>query len=806
MAFRDEGPRHGPVVVLVHGSPGSGADFEDLVPALRERYRVLVVDLPGFGRSSTAVPDYSLHAHAAYLDQFLERVQVEAAHVLGFSMGGGVALELYGLNPRRIRSLILVASIGVQEMELLGSYELNHSLYALQLWALRLLDVAVPHFGLLEAQPLNTAYARNFFDTDQRPLREIIAKLEPPVLIVHGRRDPLVPYAAALEHRRLIPQSELLSLDASHFLLWTHADVVLGRATQWIEDVERGEARSRSRSSAPRVAASQAAPAEGAGLQAEGLAAAILVSLLVLGTFLSEDLTGIAAGLLIAQGRLDWATGLLAVFCGIFFGDLLLYAAGRVLGRRLLRHRPWRWLLREEDLLGAARWFDERGMVVILLSRFVPGTRLPTYVAAGLVRARFALFAIYFLVAVALWTPLLVGLSAALGEQALEHLLRQRNDSLFIFGLTVLSIFGLLRLLVPLITDRGRRLWRGRLCRWRRWEFWPAWVFYLPVFGYILRLAWRYRGLSVMTAVNPGIPAGGFVGESKTEILDRLGGGEEIARYGQIRRGKPDERAASVERFLAAHELDYPVVIKPDAGHRGSGVVIVRDPVQLRRVLAETDVELLVQEYVGGREFGIFYARHPREEHGRVLSVTVKVLPRLEGDGVHSLEYLILHDERAVCLAPEHLRVHAARLHSVPSRGVSIPLVELGTHCRGAIFLDGAHLRTSALEQWTDRLARRMDGFFFGRFDVKVPSEELLRAGTEIKVLELNGLTSEMTHLYDPSHSLRDAYRILFSQWKLAFEIGAWNRAQGHRTWSVGQLLEDWTRYRSGAKRHPNRV
>ena len=102
--------------------------------------------------------------------------------------------------------------------------------------------------------------------------------------------------------------------------------------------------------------------------------------------------------------------------------------------------------------------------------------------------------------------------------------------------------------------------------------------------------------------------------------------------------------------------------------------------------------------------------------------------------------------------------------------------MQLGTHCRGAIFLDGARLMTPALEAAMDDLSRRAEGFYFGRYDVRVPSVEDLRAGRGLKVLELNGMTSEATHIYDPQGGLVAAYRTLFEQWRLAFAIAAGNR------------------------------
>ena len=60
--------------------------------------------------------------------------------------------------------------------------------------------------------------------------------------------------------------------------------------------------------------------------------------------------------------------------------------------------------------------------------------------------------------------------------------------------------------------------------------------------------------------------------------------------------------------------------------------------------------------------------------------------------------------------------------------------------------------------------------------------------GEDITILELNGVTSEVTHIYDPAVSLIEAYRALCAQWRLAFEIGAENASRGARVWSVAEL------------------
>ena len=117
-------------------------------------------------------------------------------------------------------------------------------------------------------------------------------------------------------------------------------------------------------------------------------------------------------------------------------------------------------------------------------------------------------------------------------------------------------------------------------------------------------------------------------------------------------------------------------------------------------------------------------------------------------------------------------------------------LVELGSHCRGAIFLDGAWVKTAALEDAFDQISKGFDGFYFGRFDVRTPSIEEFKQGQNFRIIELNGVTSEATHIYDPSNSLAAAYKVLFEQWRVAFEIGAENRARGVNPTPLSTLVK----------------
>ncbi|HXV74755.1 MAG TPA: hypothetical protein VD788_00425, partial [Candidatus Polarisedimenticolaceae bacterium] len=320
----------------------------------------------------------------------------------------------------------------------------------------------------------------------------------------------------------------------------------------------------------------------------------------------------------------------------------------------------------------------------------------------------------------------------------------------------------------------------------------------------VVWLGLKHRNPLVFTAANPAIEAGGFIAESKYRILQSLrGAGSAVARARLLpERDSPAARLEAAKRFVEEQALDWPVVLKPDAGQRGSGVAVVRDEQALASYLAAADFDVLVQEYVPGHELGVFYYRYPGEPHGRIFSITDKRMPYVTGNGRDTLERLILLDGRAVCMAEHYLAARADQLFCVPAEGERVRLVELGTHCRGAVFLDGRRFITPDLEREIERISRTFDGFFFGRYDLRGDLGEIER-GRGFKVIELNGVTSEATHIYDPARSLFGAYAILFRQWSIAFEIGRRNHDSGVPVASLRLLIDSIKRYRRLSRSHP---
>jgi len=512
--------------------------------------------------------------------------------------------------------------------------------------------------------------------------------------------------------------------------------------------------------------------------------------LIALATLISEDLTCIATGVLIAQGQAGFAEGTLACVVGIFAGDILLFLAGRLAGNSAMRWPPLARLLPAERVNRAAAWLNERGLAVIFLSRFTPGLRLPTYFAAGLLPTQSGAFFGYFLLASLVWTPLLVGAAAIFGERFLNNVLANRSHGLAGFGIAFCTAYLLYRIVPPLFrSDSRRRMW-AELRAGLQWEFWPAWAAYLPFMPYFAWLAVKYRSLTLFTASNPGIASGGFAFESKSESLRYLRHASAAAQFTVIPAAlDPEARLAAACDFLEREKLAFPVVIKPDVGERGSGVVIVRQQSELEMRLQEANSNLILQEYVAGLEFGISYRRMPFQAYGEITGITHKAFPVLVGDGLSTLRELILRDRRASCMAETYEKLTRHSLDGVPAKGEAVQLVEIGSHCRGAIFLDASNLRTPELERRIDSIAQAHPEFYLGRFDVRVPSLEDFQSGRNIKVLELNGVTGEATHIYDPKVGIIHAYRTMFEHWRSAFEIGAINRERGFSSLTLPDVL-----------------
>ncbi len=714
---------------------------------------------------SSEYADLSYQNQAKLAANYLDSIGVISVHVLGEAVGGGPAIHFSSKYPEKTKSLSLINAIGVTELELLGGYHLNHALYRTKHVFFMTIKYLVPHFGLFGNLNEKITRAKIQLDSDQRLIRTNLNQIKIPVLIQQFDESG-VSLELAKEHARLLPQSmfkfyenqdgkEKAASDLAFYLMSVE-DKTLDSEISSLREVQ---------SLLPFDISNN--------VSAEGKALLILMIVIVLSTLISEDLTCIGTGLLIARGLIGFFPGLFACLFGIFFGDILVYLSGKWLASSTLHKAPLKWFINEKDVEKSYHWFEAKGPAIIIASRFIPGTRFPTYFSAGAIGASFWMFIFYFGVASILWTPALVGLAAISGQKMLSYFNLYQDYALWVLLGFFIVAYLLFKILIPMFTFRGRRVLLGKWKRITNWEFWPPFIVYLPVFIYIIGLWIKFRSFTMFTLANPAIPEGGFIRESKIGILKNIKTIESVAKFGFIEGEESDEKKKDiVDSFIKENNLNYPIVIKPDVGERGKGVNIIKDEEELNVLIPNLSTGHVIQEFIEGEEFGVFYYRFPDQSKGKVFSITKKVYLKLTGDGKHTLEELILKDSRAVCMAKYHFDQHIDDLYEIPEKGKIIKLVELGTHSRGAVFYDGSELQTEKLVEEIDRISKSFEGFYFGRYDIKVPSKDHLKRGAGIKVIEVNGVTSESTNIYDPSHSFFYGIRTLMKQWRIAFEIG----------------------------------
>lgn len=341
-------------------------------------------------------------------------------------------------------------------------------------------------------------------------------------------------------------------------------------------------------------------------------------------------------------------------------------------------------------------------------------------------------------------------------------------------------------------------------------EFWPLWLMYVPVVLQWLFLAGRYRSLTLPLIANPKLPLAGMVGVGKSEILSQATGrcAETILPWVHHRVGGETIDRQAVDFLRKAREIgiQFPFVCKPDLGCRGSGVKLIQDLRQLKHYLSAypNGTGILIQKLASWEpEAGVFYVRRPGESTGRVVSLALKYSPYVVGDGESTLAELIARDSRAGDLQHLYATRHEANLGDVIEQGKAYRLVFSISHCRGAIFRDGAHLITVELTDRIDQMMSEIPEFYYGRLDIKFSDTELLKQGRALEIVEINSASSESLHIWDRNARLGTAFKTLLWQYRTLFGLGDLNRKRGYKPPKLSDLLNRWRDEKRLAKFHP---
>ncbi len=226
----------GEPVVFLHGLGHASSAWARVLPLLARRFRVFAVDMLGCGRSDKPRIDYSLWAMATYVRYFMDAVGIEQAHLVGHSLGGGIAMHTLLQYPERVGRLALLATGGLgRELRLL----LRITTLPGASWALALLtrpawDRLIKRLGYREPTiPLKRETRQMWLKLAHpdhrwvfmRMLRgvsnitgqtvtaldriDLVRELKEPILLIWGDRDRTIPLMHAQRAAQLIPNCQL---------------------------------------------------------------------------------------------------------------------------------------------------------------------------------------------------------------------------------------------------------------------------------------------------------------------------------------------------------------------------------------------------------------------------------------------------------------------------------------------------------------------------------------------------------------------------------------------------------------------
>ena len=304
------------------------------------------------------------------------------------------------------------------------------------------------------------------------------------------------------------------------------------------------------------------------------------------------------------------------------------------------------------------------------------------------------------------------------------------------------------------------------------WEYWPFHFVYGPIYLYWFWLCARARSFFFFNTSNPTIINGGFLMESKKEIYDLI----PAACHPPTLFFKAGTGIEAIMKEIALEQLQFPLIGKPDIGMQGKAVKKLMNREDLADYATYSKVDFLVQAFVPyEKEVGIFYYRYPNETTGHISGIVGKEFLSITGDGVSSMEILLQKEKRYILQLPVLRKTYGDDLKKVLRHGEEFLLVPYGNHVRGAKFIDASHLVDDQLTRTIDYVCQQVEGFYFGRLDIRYHSWEELKHGKNFSIIELNGAGSEPTHMYDPKHSIFFAWKEIIRHWNILARISRIN-------------------------------
>jgi hypothetical protein len=308
--------------------------------------------------------------------------------------------------------------------------------------------------------------------------------------------------------------------------------------------------------------------------------------------------------------------------------------------------------------------------------------------------------------------------------------------------------------------------------KFKNWEYWPAYIVFVPSFFLWLMHAIWLRNFRFFKFVNPSFPNNGFHEKSKTEIYKLL-----PAHLYPKTIFVEAHAAINLSEMLKQYNFQYALIAKPDNGKRGIGVQKINNLEELKQYHSASDLDYLIQEQTTLKnEIGLFYYKHPTSKVATITGLVGKEWMTVIGDGEQTVLQLMKQNPRYALQIKRLQCDNASRLQIIPNLLQHFRIEEIGNHNRGTKFIDESHRITPKLQKTFQDICKKIDGFYYGRFDIRFDNWADLENGKNFIILEINGAASEPAHIYDPKHSIYYGWTEIFKHQQILFSIAKFNQ------------------------------
>lgn len=325
------------------------------------------------------------------------------------------------------------------------------------------------------------------------------------------------------------------------------------------------------------------------------------------------------------------------------------------------------------------------------------------------------------------------------------------------------------------------------------WEYWPQEIVYFIVYPYYAWIAFRLRAAGFFVVANPHDGEMNFLMESKIKIYNHI----PTPYYPTTIYVEPNQDFNFILNEVKLVQIPFPFITKPNVGHKGIGVKKIYSEVELLAHHQSVKHPYLIQRLVEfEHEIGLFWVRFPNESTGKLTGIVYKEYLHVIGDGKRTLEQLIYADARTYYQLHYLEQKFKNEWNTVLPNGEKLIIVPFGSHFRGSKFLDISDKITPTLIETFNAICTQINGYYYGRMDIKFDNWKDLENGKNFAIIETNGAGSEPTHIYDPKHSIFFAWKEIVRHLSYLQKVCLQNKQKGYQTTNLKQLLKMYTEYK----------